>query len=215
MQTTDPSLPQNILRELRSLIPADVPTLAEALLAAERQASLILDRLGDHPATIPAVLGLFRHITVRYDISPTHVFSYWNGSTWIITVHGRLTADDRRFHVLQQLAAIIWDERVNAEPHERLAWLVHIVEHFAYNLLAPAQQVDRLWASGIRDIDSLGLHFGASHHVIITRLMQLRPWQTTTQTRPQTWSDYVDRYPTHAESITRWLSGELYTRGAR
>lgn len=178
----------NILNEVRALMPWKPIGLGEAKLVAERQAALLTKLL--QITEVPVDLFRITEIpVVTIEMRPrylmTNVAAYTRSTkhdkhTIIVTQNEPLTR--RRFHLAHEIKHIldfgladyvyahlaVGNEAVRQELIEK-----QICDHFAASLLMPKSILRRAWASGIHDPEALADLFNVSKSAMIR---QLRYW---------------------------------------
>jgi Zn-dependent peptidase ImmA (M78 family) len=171
-----------IIRELRSPMPPRRLERHEAQSIAERQATRLLELLGQTgtPVDITPLLELPR-ITVRVDSRLAGLgisgLSEWSHGQWVITINKADAPTRRRFSLCHEFKHVL-DHPFNrtlypSYGNEKNPEAERICDYFAACLLMPRPWVKRLWTGGIQDVDELAARFRVSPSAMSLRLQQL------------------------------------------
>lgn len=174
---------QNIIRELRAVVPTRPLTLSESYTLAERQANRALSLLGiERPHVgLGWIVDLPR---VEVQIGPRFKMDGFSGATTF--AHGRylvlVSKNDgharRRFtlahelkHVLDWTAASVIHRTLGYGDQARQGQQIEaICNHFAACLLMPRAWVIREWTAGLQDVTALAGSFNVSEEAMDKRL---------------------------------------------
>lgn len=186
---------QSIIRQLRKLMPMRPLELHEARSIAERQATLLLELLGQRePAVDVGLIAELPRIEVKVEPSlgaaGVSGFSQWSRSRarWLIVVNRDDSGTRRRFtlshefkHVLDHpFIKEIYSELGSADE-ERHRMTEQICDYFAACLLMPRNWLKRAWASGIQSPAALAAKFNVSEAAMTIRLRELRLLESRTR----------------------------------
>lgn len=177
--------PQSIIRQLRSLMPLRPLEEHEARSIAERQATKLLQLLGQNE---PAVdVGLIAELPrVEVKVEPNlHVggmsgFSQWSRGRWLVVVNRDDSPTRRRFtlshefkHVLDHpFIKVIYND-LGKDAAERERQIEQLCDYFAGCLLMPRNWLKRAWANGVQDQAALAAIFNVSEAAMAVRLQQI------------------------------------------
>jgi Zn-dependent peptidase ImmA (M78 family) len=176
----------SIIRQLRALMPSRPLELHEAGSVAERQATLLLELLGQRePAVDVGLIAELPRIEVKVEpslsLGGVSGFAQWIRGRWLIVVNRDESGTRRRFtlshelkHVLDHpfIKEIYSDFGSNGEEQGRVA--EQICDYFAACLLIPRNWLKRAWASGIQSPTALAAKFNVSEAAMTIRLRELR-----------------------------------------
>lgn len=171
----------SVLGQLRRLIPDRHLSYAETLTLAEQQAATLLRLRGVTNLPVPSevITGLPR-IRVVHHHGPSTGVSHWNGAEWIITLNDRDPRALRRVTLLHEYAHIIWHgyeaQLFSSQPQLAYFQAEQAADHFAWNVLIPAQHLESAWAHGLKHIGELADLFQVREYTVLARIVQLRPW---------------------------------------
>jgi hypothetical protein len=176
------SNPVTIVRELRALMPARQLEAHEAKSVAERQATMLLERLGVHDAPVDmSPLTELPRIEVRVDSRLARLgisgLSESRRGQWTITINKTDAITRRRFTLAHEFKHVLdhpftrtlyphASERDNPQAERSC-------DYFAACLLMPRMWVKRYWTGGTQDIDGLAARFRVSPAAMSMRLQQL------------------------------------------
>ena len=176
----------NVMREIRALMPHRTLTLSEAFDIAELQATMLLGALQiDSPAVDVARIAELPKIDVQ--LQPRHRmptlagFSQWVEGRWLIVVNRDGPPGRRRFTLAHEFKHVL------DHPHHKIAYrhlgrgdkqkhdrqIEMICNYFAACLLMPRVWVKRAYSSGIQDEEALAGLFKVSTEAMHTRLIYL------------------------------------------
>ncbi len=187
---------KDILTQIREIIPPRAVTQGEALILAERQATLLLKLLDVREVPVD-VFKISTLPNVEIQVKPRHempaiaelpqtsevggVTHLQRDGRWVLTINREDPIGRRRFslahefkHVLDHLIAKVAYAKLgygNAENRSRQ--IERICDHFAACLLMPRTVLKRIWSSGIQDIEALAGQFRVSISAMRIRLNYL------------------------------------------
>lgn len=187
---------RDVLRQVRDLAPGHPLTYSEALVLAERQASLLLELTGtSHPAVSDRVITELPRIEVRR-MTPflTSGASHFSRGVWRIALNATEPTTRQRFSLAHEFKHIIDHRDVDVLyrdlPREQRQLLIErVCDHFAGSLLMPRAWIERTMARGIRDPIQLAQVFNTSPSAMNVRLTQLGLIRPTPRCAPRasTW----------------------------
>lgn len=171
---------RSVLATLRSLIPSQPPSFAQALRIAELQAARLLEltEVTEAPVSEEAVLSLPR-IRLRYhQLAAASGMTYWNGEAWVIGINSHEPLTRQRFTILHEYKHIV-DHGSTARLYtggrrrrpDRQAELA--ADYFAGCVLMPTKLLKRAWFGGVQQVRELAQLFDVSPRAIEVRLDQL------------------------------------------
>ncbi|MGA5426642.1 ImmA/IrrE family metallo-endopeptidase [Streptomyces koyangensis] len=178
--------PTSIIKRLRALMPLRPLEEHEAKIIAERQATRLLELLGEHgPAVNVGLIADLPRIEVRVEPN-LHAggisgFSQWSRGRWLIVVNRDDSGTRRRFtlshefkHVLDHPFIKEIYSGLGVTDKERHHITEQICDYFAACLLMPRNWLKRAWASGIQSPAALAAKFHVSEAAMTIRLRELR-----------------------------------------
>lgn len=176
----------NILREVRALMPMRPLTLSEAFTVAELQATKLLQVLGETgPAVNVAKLADLPKVEVqtqpRHRMPTLAGFTQWVDGRWLIVVNRDSVPGRRRFtlaheikHVLDHPAINVAYKQLGHGDQQRHDQQIEtICNYFSACFLMPRTWVKRAYGRGIQDEEALAGLFNVSVEAMRTRLTYL------------------------------------------
>lgn len=176
----------SIIRQVRALVPLRPLTLHEARSVAERQATLLLELLGQRqPAVDVGLISELPRVEVKVEpdlqLGGISGFSQWSRGRWLIVVNQDDSSTRRRFtlghefkHVLDHPFIKEIYSRLGNSEDERHRITEQICDYFAACLLMPRNWLKREWANRIQDPAALAAKFNVSEAAMTIRLRELR-----------------------------------------
>jgi Zn-dependent peptidase ImmA (M78 family) len=176
----------SIIQQLRALTPSRPLELHEARSIAERQATLLLELLGQRePAVDVGLIAELPWVEVKVEpklhLGGVSGFSQWSRGRWLIVVNRDESGTRRRFtlshefkHVLDHLYIKEIYSELGSTDEERHRMTEQICDYFAACLLMPRNWLKRDWASGIQSPAALAAKFNVSEAAMSIRLRELR-----------------------------------------
>jgi hypothetical protein len=186
----------NIIDKVREIIPARSITQSEALILAERQASLLL-KLLDVQAVPVDVFKISELPGVEVQVKPRHempaiaelaqtsevggVTHLRRDGSWLLTINREDTIGRRRFSLAHEFKHVL-DHPVAERAYAKLGYgnaeyrarqIERICDHFAACFLMPRTALKRAWSSGIQDLEALAGQFNVSLTAMRIRLEYL------------------------------------------
>lgn len=182
------TVPDDLLRQLRTVVPKRALTYGESLSVARVQAGRLRQALGVDGTAMP--LGWVGQLpNVRLDLLPAHQFGEGtSGLTtrtkdgdYVIAVNRNNSHSHRRFtlaHELKHLLDYPYAETLHARlghgnTQLRERSVERVCDHFAAYLLMPSMLVKRAWTSGFQDLAVLAGLFQVSEEAMHIRLTNL------------------------------------------
>ncbi len=186
----------DILTKVREIIPRRAVTQGEALILAERQATLLLHLLGIRQVPID-VFKISELPNVEVQVRPRHEMPiiadlpetsevggvthlHRDGRT-VFTINREDPIGRRRFSLAHEVKHLLDDPIVStayvrigfgtAEDHARQ--IERICDHFAACFLMPRTVIKRAWSSGLQDLEALAGQFKVSISAMRIRLKYL------------------------------------------
>lgn len=177
---------KDIIAEVRAIVPGRPLIHGEALLLAERQATLLLKLLKIREAPVDVFrLAELPSVTVkvepRYKMNDLAGYATLCGSKSVITINENDVPGRRRFtlahefkHVLDDpLQDTIYEGLGLGDDELRHKAIERVSDHFAASFLMPRLAVKRTWLSGIQHAESLAGIFNVSPTAMTVRLQHL------------------------------------------
>lgn len=176
----------NIMKEVRALMPLRPLTLSEAFTVAELQANKLLQVLDERgPAVNVAKLADLPKVEVqtqpRHRMPTLAGFTQWVDGRWLIVVNRDSVPGRRRFtlgheikHVLDHPALkIAYKQLGRGDRRKHDQQIETICNYFSACFLMPRTWVKRAYTSGIQDEEALAGLFNVSVEAMHTRLTYL------------------------------------------
>ncbi|MYZ33926.1 MULTISPECIES: ImmA/IrrE family metallo-endopeptidase [unclassified Streptomyces] len=175
-----------IIKKLRALMPTRPLELHEARSIAERQATLLLELLGQRGPTVDvSLIADLPRIEVKVEpnlnLGGISGFSQWSRGRWLIVVNRDENERRRRFTLSHEFKHVLDHPFINeiykglgANDEERHRMTEQICDYFAACLLMPRNWLKRAWASGIQSPAALAAMFNVSEVAMKIRLRHLR-----------------------------------------
>ncbi|NUL28408.1 ImmA/IrrE family metallo-endopeptidase [Streptomyces lunaelactis] len=176
----------SIIRQLRALMPMRPLELHEARSIAERQATLLLELLGQREGAVEVgLIAKLPRIEVKVEpklhLGGVSGFTQWSRGRWLIVVNRDESTTRRRFtlshefkHVLDHpFIKEIYSE-LGSTDEERHRMTEQVCDYFAACLLMPRNWLKQAWASGIQSPAALAAKFNVSEAAMTIRLRELR-----------------------------------------
>jgi Zn-dependent peptidase ImmA (M78 family) len=178
-RTEEESSRDDVLDELRKMMPLRPLRMHEHLVIAERQAThlnRLLDQRG--PSVDLAWITRLEAVTVvlqpRWKMDGLSGMTVWSDGRWVIGVNKGNSHSRRRFtlgHEFKHLLDATRDKVTyrNINPAQREV----IANYFAACYLMPKAWVRRAWTGGLQDVEGLAGLFNVSVEAMKTRLTYL------------------------------------------
>ncbi|GLZ30636.1 hypothetical protein Lesp02_28250 [Lentzea sp. NBRC 105346] len=175
-----------IIKQLRALMPNRPLELHEAKGIAERQATLLLELLGQRePDVDVGLIAELPRIEVKVEpkmnLGGVSGFSQWSRGRWLIVINRDESATRRRFTLSHELKHVLDHPFINeiysdlgSTEEERHRMTEQICDYFAACLLMPRGWLKSAWASGIQSPAALAAKFNVSEAAMTIRLRELR-----------------------------------------
>ncbi|MEX5710153.1 ImmA/IrrE family metallo-endopeptidase [Parafrankia sp. FMc6] len=183
----------NIIDKVREIIPARSITQGEALILAERQATLLLQLLAVQAVPVDVFqVSSLPGIEVR--VKPRHempavaelpqtsevggVTHLRRDGSWLLTINREDAIGRRRFSLAHEFKHVL-DHPVAERAYAKLGYgngeyrarqIERICDHFAACFLMPRTALKRAWSSGIQDLEALAGQFNVSLTAMRIRL---------------------------------------------
>ncbi|WP_157488941.1 ImmA/IrrE family metallo-endopeptidase [Pseudofrankia sp. DC12] len=186
----------NILTKVREVIPARAITQGEALILAERQASLLMRMLDIREVPVD-VLRISELPNIEVRVKPRHEMpeiaalpetSEIGGVTQVMpdgrtvfTINREDPVGRRRFSLAHELKHLLDDPIVKTayvklgygSEDYRARQIERICDHFAACFLMPRSVLKRFWMGGLQDLEPLAEQFKVSMSAMQIRLKYL------------------------------------------
>ncbi len=167
--TTTTTHTGSVLANLRALTPRVRLEFHDTKALAERQASLLVRRLGsDLTEEAIATLPRLRIVRAR---PTTSGLSYWNGHEWIIALNAADSLARQRFTLLHEFKHIV-DHGVAGRLYRSRWEAERAADYFAACALMPKPALKRVFCTITQDVADLAEHFGVSQQALRVRLEQ-------------------------------------------
>lgn len=175
----------SIIRQLRALMPNRPLELHEARSIAERQATLLLELLGQRePAVDVGLIAELPRVEVKVEpklhLGGVSGFSQWSRGRWLIVINRDESGTRRRFtlshefkHVLDHPYIKEIYSELGSTEEEQHRMTEQICDYFATCLLMPRNWLKSAWASGIQAPAALAAKFNVSEAAMTIRLREL------------------------------------------
>jgi Zn-dependent peptidase ImmA (M78 family) len=173
---------QTVIKQLRALVPPRPLTWQEAKTIAERQATILLELLGQRePAVNVSLLAELPRIKVAVEqLGGISGFSQWSKGRWLVVINKNDSRTRRRFtlghefkHVLDNPFIKDMYSKLGKSMEERHRIIERICDYFAACLLMPRNWVKQQWANGIQNTMALAAIFNVSEAAMDRRLRDL------------------------------------------
>ena len=168
------------LAELRAIVPQRRLTFLESRTLAERQATMLLKRLGVKEPAVPTSLlaGLPWLSVSAVRLRPGAAAAVkWSNHRWTLLINEAEPTTRQRFSIGHELKHIIdhpYAETVSGRPRSLQSPATeHLCDYFAACLLMPRNWIKRAYASGVQDVYDLAELFDVSAQAMQFRLLQL------------------------------------------
>lgn len=182
------AVPDDLLRQVRKVVPKRALTYGESISVARVQAARLRQALGVDGTAMP--LGWVEQVpNLRLDLLPAHQLGEGtSGLTtrakdgdYVIAVNRNNSHSHRRFTLAHELKHLL-DYPYAETLHERLGQgneqlqersVERICDHFAAYLLMPSMLVKRAWTTGFQELSVLAGLFQVSEEAMNIRLRAL------------------------------------------
>ncbi|WP_084477460.1 ImmA/IrrE family metallo-endopeptidase [Actinokineospora enzanensis] len=176
----------SIIKQLRALMPNRPLELHEAKSVAERQATLLLELLGQRESAVDVgLITKLPRIEVKVEPIPKAAdisgVSQWSRGRWLIVVNREDSPTRRRFTLSHEFKHVLDHPFINeiyselgSTEKERHRMTEQICDYFAACLLMPRGWLKSAWASGIQSPAALAAKFNVSEAAMTIRLRELR-----------------------------------------
>jgi hypothetical protein len=187
-KTDDVTVPADLLRQLRKVMPKRALTFGESINVARVQAARLRQALGVDGTAMP--LGWVEKLpNLRLELAPAHQLGEGtSGLTtrakdgdYVIAVNKNNSHSHRRFTLAHEIKHLL-DYPYAETLHERLGQgneqlqeraVERICDHFAAYLLMPSMLVKRAWTTGFQELSVLAGLFRVSEEAMHIRLRTL------------------------------------------
>lgn len=213
-----------VIASLRDIVPLRPLTRSEAMVIAERQATLLrkLLAIDGYYLDEHQLIGLPRIEVRRHSPWPSSGASQWINGRWVIVLNASEPAVRQRFSLCHELKHIIDHRFVNflyrgLPDQERYRFVEGVCDYFAGCLLMPRPAVKRAWTTKTQQLDLLARRFHVSEAAMATRLAQVGLTDPTPRCNrpPNEWTvqgiaemKNVARYQRDARSPQRIAAGD-------
>jgi Zn-dependent peptidase ImmA (M78 family) len=175
--------PEEIIQELRSLVPLRPLNIGECYILAEKQATYALELVGQtQPEVSLRWVTELPKVAVKlqpgYKMTPVAGAMTFSKGRYVIVINKNDCHARRRFTLAHEFKHTL-DYSMTTIIHQKLGYgdsgrqeeqIEQICNHFAACLLMPRIWIKRVWRHGIQDVSTLALLFNVSEDAMSNRL---------------------------------------------
>lgn len=177
---------RSTIHQLRALMPRRPLELHEARSIAERQATLLLELIGQRePAVDVSLIADLPRVEVKVEpslgLGGISGFSQWSRGRWLIVVNRDESGTRRRFTLSHEFKHVLDNpfikeiySALGSTEDERRRITEQLCDYFAACLLMPRTWLKQAWTNGIQSPATLAAKFNVSEAAMTIRLRELR-----------------------------------------